>query len=134
MFVPGLCEDDDAAHVSLSNNRLSLGPRNGPPTVDRPLAGQAMGALECVVFGSAEVALVRCQKANLGEVWRELFVEDSLLLRDAGDHDQHAWWRDASEDFREPVPTCAEIKLLRRVRPESSRRPPRHRRATCSMA
>ena len=105
MFVPGLCEDDDAAHVSLSNNRLSLGPRNGPPTVDRPLAGQAMGALECVVFGSAEVALVRCQKANLGEVWRELFVDDSLLLRDAGDHDQHVWWRDSSEDFREPEPS-----------------------------
>ena len=104
MFVPGLCEDDDAAHVSLSNNRLSLGPRNGPPTVDRPLAGQAMGALECVVFGSAEVALVRCQKANLGEVWRELFVDDSLLLRDAGDHDQHAWWRDSGEDFREWEP------------------------------
>ena len=103
MFVPGLCEQDDAAHVSLSNNRLSLGPRNGPPTVDRPLAGQAMGALECVVFGSAEVALVRCQKVNLGEVWRELFVDDSLLLRDAGDHDQHVWWRDSGEDFREPL-------------------------------
>ena len=52
-----------------------------------------MGALECVVFGSAEVALVRCQKANLGEVWRGLFEGDSLLLRDAGDHDQHLWWR-----------------------------------------
>jgi curved DNA-binding protein CbpA len=105
VFVPGLCEDDDAVRVSLTANRLSVGPRNGQPTIDRPLAYQAMGALECVVFGSAEVALVRCQKANLGEVWRELFVEDSLLLRDAGDHDQHLWWRDASEDFREPEPS-----------------------------
>ena len=83
-----------------------------------------MGALECVVFGSAEVALVRAQKANLGEVWRELFEGDSLLLRDAGDHDQHVCWRDSGEDFREPAPTCAEIKILRCV----------HRRATCSMA
>ena len=105
MFVPGLCEDDDAVHVSLANNRLSVGPRNGHATIDRPLAHQAMGALECVVFGSAEVALVRCQKANLGEAWRSLFVDDSLLLKDAGDHDQHAWWRDAGEDFREPEPT-----------------------------
>ena len=116
VFVPGLCEDDDAAHVSLSNNRLSLGPRNGPPTVDRPLAGQAMGALECVVFGSAEVALVRCQKANLGEAWPQLFEGDSLLLRDAGDHDQHVWWRDEGEDFREPSPTFGNlVRVLSRA-------------------
>ena len=29
---------------------------------------------------------------------------------------------------------CVEIKILRRVRAESSRRPPRHRRDACSMA
>ena len=29
---------------------------------------------------------------------------------------------------------CVEIKILRRVRAESSRRPPRHRRGACSMA
>ena len=32
------------------------------------------------------------------------------------------------------APTCVEIKILRRVRAESSRRPPRHRRDACSMA
>jgi hypothetical protein len=31
-------------------------------------------------------------------------------------------------------PTCVKIKILRRVRAESSRRPPRHRRDACSMA
>ena len=31
-------------------------------------------------------------------------------------------------------PTCVEIKILRRVRAESSRRPPSHRRDACSMA
>ena len=31
------------------------------------------------------------------------------------------------------VDTCVEIKILRRVRAESSRRPPRHRRDACSM-
>ena len=32
------------------------------------------------------------------------------------------------------VLNCVEIKILRRVRPESPRRPPRHRRDTCSIA
>ena len=32
------------------------------------------------------------------------------------------------------VTICVEIKLLRRVRAESSRRSPRHRRDACSMA
>jgi hypothetical protein len=32
------------------------------------------------------------------------------------------------------VKSCVEIKILRRVRPESPRRPPRHRRDACSMA
>ena len=32
------------------------------------------------------------------------------------------------------VTTCVEIKILRRVRAESSRRPPRHRRDACSTA
>jgi len=32
------------------------------------------------------------------------------------------------------IVSCVEIKILRRVRPESSRRPPRHRRSASSMA
>ena len=32
------------------------------------------------------------------------------------------------------VVACVEIKILRRVRPESARRPPRHRCDACSMA
>ena len=32
------------------------------------------------------------------------------------------------------VAACVEIKILRRVRAESSRRPPRHRHDACSMA
>ena len=34
----------------------------------------------------------------------------------------------------EYVASCVEIKISRRVRAESSRRPPRHRRDACSMA
>ena len=33
-----------------------------------------------------------------------------------------------------PVAGCVEIKILRRLRAESPRRPPRHRRDACSMA
>ena len=42
------------------------------------------------------------------------------------------------DEFKIPqrmiVATCALIKISRRVRAESSRRPPRHRRAACSIA
>ena len=37
-------------------------------------------------------------------------------------------------DRRCIVTICVEIKILRRVRAESHRRPPRHRRDACSMA
>ena len=37
-------------------------------------------------------------------------------------------------EFPANVPACVEIKILRCVRAESSRRPPRHRRDACSMA
>jgi hypothetical protein len=38
----------------------------------------------------------------------------------------------AFKPIRKSVNSCVEIKI-RRVRPESSRRPPRHRRDTCSL-
>ena len=40
----------------------------------------------------------------------------------------------AARRLRFCAATCVEIKILRRVRAESSRRPPRHRRDACSMA
>ena len=39
-----------------------------------------------------------------------------------------------TEQASSSVMNCVEIKNLRRVRAESSRRPPRHRRDACSMA
>ena len=52
-------------------------------------------------------------------------VKDALARRPA---------RRDSGASRVGVVNCVEIKILRRVRAESSRRPPRHRRSTCSMA
>ena len=50
-------------------------------------------------------------------------------------------WKAAADEalatfkpIRKSVNSCVEIKIFRRVRPESSRRPPRHRRDACSMA
>ena len=51
---------------------------------------------------------------------RRLVVTDALPLPVTG--------------FETSVVACVEIKILRRVRAEPSRRPPRHRRDTCSMA
>ena len=39
-----------------------------------------------------------------------------------------------NSELRSDVNSCAEINILRRVRAESSRRPPRHRRDACSIA
>jgi hypothetical protein len=66
----------------------------------------------------------------------------------------HAWWPATLPQLPDPLAlsvvarhglddassdpavlaTCVEIKILRRVCAESSRRPPRHRRGACSMA
>ena len=42
------------------------------------------------------------------------------------------YWRLLTSNLAH-VDACVEIKMLRHVRPESSRRPPRHRRDACSM-
>ena len=39
-----------------------------------------------------------------------------------------------ADSIKAMVEACVEIKILRRVRAESSCRPPRHRRGACSMA
>ena len=50
-------------------------------------------------------------------------------------------WKAAADEalaafrpIRKSVNSCVEIKILRRVPPESSRRPPRHRRDACSSS
>ena len=45
-----------------------------------------------------------------------------------------AWCFKAYQENDREVVNTVEIKILRRVRAESSRRPPRHRRDACSMA
>ena len=60
------------------------------------------------------------------------------LVVDLGEHAGQPWRRRrgprCSPRGRRGRGTCAEIKILRRVRAESPRRPPRHRRDACLMA
>ena len=69
---------------------------NFKPVVDRPFGGavEINRELECVTFASMNIIVVKAIKANYGERWPTCFEGDSLLLRDAGDHDMHEWTRD----------------------------------------
>ena len=91
-FCSGLCESGDGVSVSLSNNRLSVGPRNGVAIVDRPLAYQAMGALECVVFGSA-VSRWSAREEESGRGRRE--PEGDLTTERCGQPRPTRRWRDS---------------------------------------
>jgi len=62
---------------------------------------------------------------------KQLCVSVSRALENA------AWTLDEfcnNDADRQTAWTCVDIKILRRVRAESSRRPPRHRHDACSMA
>ena len=74
-------------------------------------------AQRCPDGGSARAPLVSCPPVNAGYVATRRLAE---TLRKAA--------------AVAGVSYCVEIKLLRRVRAESSRRPPRHRRDACSTA
>ena len=67
------------------------------------------------------------------------FVSDEMA--DASVESLKTWVQDVSVDSKvcpftrsAEVAACVEIKILRRVRDDSSRRPQRHRRDACSMA
>ena len=79
--------------------------------------------------------------ASLGALARQDELVHALLEAGApvdaqdGYHGKTPLMYAAWSGFTNPlVLSCVEIKILRRVRAESSRRPPRHRRDTCSMA
>jgi hypothetical protein len=63
---------------------------------------------------------------------RSVVAYNTLLYN--GDKAGHFSWARGHHCHHNLVIGCVEIKILRRVRAESSRRPRRHRRAACSMA
>ena len=63
---------------------------------------------------------------------RTVVAYNTLLYN--GDKAGHFSWARGHHCHHNLVIGCVEIKILRRVRAESSRRPRRHRRAACSMA
>ena len=62
--------------------------------------------------------------------YRVVYYE-RLVTKTAAELDGISRWRGRG---KLGVPDCVEIKILRRIRAESSHRPPRHRRGACSMA
>ena len=63
--------------------------------------------------------VIKALKKNYGELWRSAFAGDALLLRNAGDRDEHEWSRDDGEDWREPNPTfLADVFVPRTCLPE----------------
>ena len=81
-----------------------------------------------------------CVPARLGPMMWELDTsKDGIISLDEWDSaiaialDKKLEQRAAARSRDKKVAACVEIKILRRVRAESSRRPPRHRRDACSM-
>jgi len=99
----------DASPFAGAPPRLKLQQREGnyPPAIDREFGGaiDVRTDLECVVFASMSMIVIKALKKNYGELWRSAFAGDALLLRNAGDRDEHEWSRDDGEDWREPNPT-----------------------------
>ena len=82
---------------------------------ERDHAGEQRKKVERVRQREEEGKILQCNEGKWEFHFDEESVKGSIIL------DLH-------------VSRRVEIKTLRRVRPESPRRPPRHRRDTCSMA
>ena len=85
--------------------------------------------IEAIAVFDGDLSCCGAEHPDKGACDRELLMSPMLglfyeIYRDRDGASRDAW----------AVVACVEIKILRRVRPESPRRPPRHRRDTCSMA
>ena len=78
--------------------------------------------LEDKLEAAREQRLAKGKRSHETSLERKLYEELQKLREHCAQHCGH------------DVDACVEIKILRRVRAESSRRPPRHRRDACSMA
>ena len=111
----GWCQSPAAVHVAVNIqgdiDKVDVEVRGAPaglymkqrdgnfkPVVDRPFFRPVEVArdMECVTFGSMNIIVVKVIKSHYGERWTACFKGDTLLMRDAGDHDMHEWTRDMS--------------------------------------
>ncbi|KAH8085491.1 hypothetical protein JL720_7476 [Aureococcus anophagefferens] len=94
---------------------------NFKPVIDRPFFGPVEVArdMECVTFGSMNIIVVKVIKSHYGERWTACFKGDTLLMRDAGDHDMHEWTRDMSHAWNDPDPAyLVDVFVPRTALPE----------------
>ena len=106
--------------VDIKRRPKSAGARR-PKTPQRPATRDGRRAIESGTRDlSAETKEILRGGYTLDDKQKEVYDQFTEMLADF--------------DLYMMVNTCVEIKILRRVRAESSRRPPRHRRDTCSMA
>ncbi|KAH8048816.1 glycosyl hydrolase [Aureococcus anophagefferens] len=119
----GWCQSPAAVHVAVNIqgdiDKVDVEVRGAPaglymkqrdgnfkPVIDRPFFGPVEVArdMECVTFGSMNIIVVKVIKSHYGERWTACFKGDTLLMRDAGDHDMHEWTRDMSHAWNDPDP------------------------------
>ena len=92
-----------------------------------------------VASGSCDALVPRllaCDAALGDKVWREVAAKDRGFLghRVGATKPAAVVAACAARERVAKVTSCVEIKILRSVRAEPSRRPPRYRRDACSMA
>jgi hypothetical protein len=101
-----------------------------PATRESRVSASDRARAEAILCRLGEVVASRGGSSGFDDAHRGQGVSFARLFR-VLDPESGAMDR---ADLIEAVKNCVEIKILRRVRAESPRRPPRHRRYTCSMA
>ena len=134
----GWCQSPAAVHVAVNIqgdiDKVDVEVRGAPaglymkqrdgnfkPVIDRPFFGPVEVArdMECVTFGSMNIIVVKVIKSHYGERWTACFKGDTLLMRDAGDHDMHEWTRDMSHAWNDPDPAyLVDVFVPRTALPE----------------
>ena len=129
--------------VEFASRRSSVSSTASAPTNGAAsAAAQAASLMEELRERTSELLLRLARRLKKEKAKRVFLVNNYDLIcsifaeRDVSAHESDVlFWLNKLHAEREAfVEDCVEIKILHRVRAESSRRPPRHRRDACSMA
>lgn len=117
VWVQGSVEDVEVdLRPTTGTNEMTLSVRQSSGNFKAVLDGRKFWGLvdescdvECATFDSLNVIALKVRKYRYGQLWPACFAGDSLLLRDAGDHDVHEWTQEDDGDIvlRVQVPRTA---------------------------